>query len=111
MKSTTDKDGYITDIQIFIPPAAYKIESLNNEIIRNVIDKSHYSGNEYPFTIKPIFSTLGSIIETSPKGPIISFLFDGSIRDLLGFHAITLYKEHNLSANPVDFLSFDSIFL
>ena len=38
-------------------------------------------------------------------------MFDDSIKDLLGFHAITLYEEYNLSTNPVDNLSFDKIFL
>ena len=38
----------------------------------------------------------------SPEGPIISFMFDGSIRDLLGFTARTLHEEYNLSQNPVD---------
>ena len=97
--------------EISIPPGAYEIESLNNEIKWIIIDKGHYSENEYPFTRKPNFSTLGSIIEITPPGPIISFMVDDSIRDLLGFHAITLYEEYNLSPNPVDILSFDNIFV
>ena len=38
-------------------------------------------------------------------------MFDDSIKDLLGFLAITLYEEYNLSTKPVDILSFDNIFL
>ena len=38
-------------------------------------------------------------------------MFDDIIRDTLGFHAITLYENYNLSTNPVDILSFDNIFL
>ena len=38
-------------------------------------------------------------------------MFDDSIKDLLGFHAITLYEEYYLSTNPVDILSFDNFFL
>ena len=38
-------------------------------------------------------------------------MFDDIIKDLLGFHAITLYEEYNLSTNAVDFLSFDNAFL
>ena len=63
------------------------------------------------FEQKPNFSTLGSLIEVSPPGPIISFLFDDRIRNLLGFHETILYKERNLSPNPVDILSFDNTFL
>ena len=107
-KTISDDDGFI---KITIPPGAYEIESLNNEIKRNIIDEEHYTEANYPFTIKPNFSTLGSIIEISPQGPIISFMFDDSIKDLLGFIARTLYEEYTPSDNPVDILSFDNIFL
>ena len=107
-KTITDEDGFV---KITIPPGAYEIESLNDEIKRIIIDEEHYTEANYPFKIKPNFSTLGSIIEISPQGPIISFMFDDSIKDLLGFHAITLYEEHILSINPVDIFSFDKIFL
>ena len=107
-KSVTKEDGFI---KITIAPGAYEIESLNKEIKRIIIDEEHYTEANYPFTIKPNFSTLGSIIEISPQGPIISFVFDDSIRDLLGFNARTLYEEHTPSINPVDILSFDNIFL
>ena len=108
MKSITDKDGYI---QIIIPPGAYEIESLNKEIKRIIIDKEHYTESNYPFPIKPNFSTLGSIIEISTQGPIISFVPDDSIRDLQGLNKTKIYEEYILSQNPVDILSFDNIFL
>ena len=107
-KTISDDDGFI---QISVPPGAYVKESLNTEIKRNIIDEEHYTGANYPFTIKPNFSTLGSITEILPQGRIISFMFVDSIRDLLGFNARTLYEEYNLSPNPVDSLSFDNIFL
>ena len=108
MKSISDEDGYN---HISIPPGAYEVESLNNEVKRIIIDEGHYTEANYPFTIKPNFSTLGSIIEISAQGPIISFMFDNSINDLLGFNARTLYEEYTLSNNPVDILSFDNIFI
>ena len=107
-KTISDDDGFI---KITIPPGAYEIESLKKEIKRIIIDEEHYTEANYPFTIKPNFSTLGSIIEISPQGPIISFMFDDSIKDLLGFNARTLYEEYTPSDNPVDILSFDNIFL
>ena len=107
-ETISDEDGFI---QITIPPGAYEIESMNDEIKRITIDEGHYTEANYPFKIKPNFSTLGSIIKISPQGPIISFMFDDSIKNLLGFHAITLYEEYNISTNPVDNLSFDNIFL
>ena len=103
LKSITDDDHII----ITIPPGAYEIESLNNEIKRNIIDQEHYTETNYPFNIKPNFSTLGSIIEISAQGPVITFLPDDSIGGLLGFNKITIFEEYNLSDIPVDILSFD----
>ena len=85
------KDGEFT--QISVPQGAYEIESLNNEIKRIIIDEGHYSENNYPFTIKPNFSTLGSIVELSQTGPIISFVMENSIGQLLGFDETILYNE------------------
>ena len=108
LKSITDKDGYII---ITIPPGAYEIESLNNEIKWINIDEEHYTEANYPFSIKPNFSTLGSIIEISTQGPVITFVPDDSIRDLLGFNKTTIFEEYNLSPKHVDILSFDNFFL
>ena len=107
-KTISDDDGFF---KITIPPGAYEIESLNNEIKKIIIDEEHYTEANYPITIKPNFSTLRSIIEISPQGPILSFMIDGSIKDLLGFNTRTLYEEYTLSNNPVDILSFDNIFI
>ena len=106
-KSITDDDHII----ITIPPGAYEIESLNNEIKKIIIDQEHYTETNYPFNIKPNFSTLGSIIEISNQGPIITFVPDDSMGDLLGFNETTILEEYNLSPNPVNILSFDNIFL
>ena len=108
IKSITDEDGYI---QIIIPPGAYKIENLNNENQRNITDQEHYTESNYPFTIKPNFSTLGPIIEVSPQGPVIAFVPDDSLRDLLEFNKTTIFGEYNLSPNIVDILSFDKFLL
>ena len=84
-------DGEFT--QISIPQGAYEIESLNNEIKRIIIDEGHYSENNYPFTIKPNVSTLGSIVELSQTGPNISFVMENSIGQILGFDETILYNE------------------
>ena len=106
-KSIPDEDSYI---QITISPGAYEIESLNNEIKRIIIYEEHYTEAKYPFTIKPNFSTLSSIIEISTQGPVITFAPDDSIGDL-GFNKTTIYGEYNLLPNPVDTLSFHNNFL
>ena len=88
-KNISDGDDFV---QITIPTGVYETESLNNEIERIIIDKGHYNENEDPFTIKPNFSTLGSIIEKSPQGPIINFVFNDSNRNLPGINETILYK-------------------
>ena len=97
--------------QITIPPGAHEIESLDDEIKRIIIDKNHYTEANYPFKIKPNFSTLGSIVEIHPQGPIIGFVFDDNIGNLLGFNETILWEEYNLSTSPVDILSFDNFFI
>ena len=84
---------------------------MNKEIKRIVIVDGHYTEANYPFTTKPNFSTLGSNIETSTQGPVIKFVPDDSIGDLLGFNNTAIDEECNLSPNPVDILLFDIIFL
>ena len=82
-----------------------------NEIKKLIIDEEHYTEPNYPFTVKPNFSTLVSIIQKSTQGPVFTLVPDDSIRDLLGINKTTIYEEDNLSRNPVDILSFDNIFL
>ena len=107
-ETTTDGDDFI---RITILQGAYDCETLNNEIKRIIIDEAHFTESGYSFQIKPIFSTLGSVLEISPQGPIISYVFDDSIGNILGFNRSILYKKYNLSPNPVDILPFDVIFL
>ena len=106
-KSISDDDH----IQISIRPGVYEIEALNNEIKRIFIDEGHYTEVEYPFHIKPDFNTLGSIIEISPQGPVVSFSPNDSVGELLGFNKTTIYEEYNFSPNPFDIISFDNFFI
>ena len=106
-KSVTDVDH----IQITIRPGVYEIEALNDEIRRVIIDDGYYNETDYPFNIKPDFNILGSIIEISPQGPIISFIPKDSIGTLLGFNNSSIYEEYKFSQNPVDIISFDNIFI
>ena len=104
-KSITNRDDFI---KIKIPPGAYEIESLNDEMKRIIIDEEHFTESDYPFHIKPNLSTLGIIVEIRSLGPlqglIISFVFKDSIGKLLGFDETILYKEYNISSNPVNIL-------
>ena len=97
---------------ITILPGAYELESLDAEIKRICIIDGHFTDSNYPFKIRPNFSTLGSIIEIDVGiGSTIDFNPDNRIRDLLGVKPKILNKEYNLSDDPVDILSFDNIFL
>ena len=107
-KSITDDDHFI---MISISPGAYEIEALNDEIKRVIINDGHFNEENYPFVIKPNFSTLRSIIEISNKESAISFEPSDSLGSLLGFSKRTIYEEYNLSDNPVDILSFDNVFI
>ena len=98
-------------IRLIIPKEAYKKESLNSEVKRLIIDDGRYTESNYPFSIKPNFSTLGSIIEISTQGPVITFVPDDSIGNLLAFNKTTIFEDYNLSPISVDILSFDNIFL
>ena len=96
---------------ISILPGVHQLESPNDENKRNIIKEGHFSEADYPFTIKPKFSTLGIIMEISRRRPLVSVLPSDSIRNLLGFNSTTLYENYNLSQNPDDILSFDNFFL
>ena len=84
---------------------------MNNEIKRIIIDEGHFTEPNYPFTIQTNFSTLGSLLENSEQGPIISFFPNDSIQNLLRFNGSTMYEEYNFLPNTVGTLSFDNIFL
>ena len=108
LKSVSDGDGYII---ISIRLGVHEVGNLNDEIRRIIIDEGHYTELDYSFYIKPYFSALRSNIEISPQGPVITFDTDDSIGELLGFNKTTIYGEYNLSQNPDDIISFDSIFI
>ena len=98
-------------IRIRVPPGIHKIESLDDELRKIIIDKGHYTETIYPFRVTPNFSTSGSIVEILTPGPQISFVFDDSIGKLLGFAEFLVWGKYNLSDNPVDIISFDNIFI
>ena len=99
--------------QITIPPRAYKIETLDNEINRNIIGEGHFTEDIYHFKFKPNFCTLGSTIETSSgvNGSQNGFNPKISIGVILVIKRKVIYKERNLSDYPADILSFDNFFL
>ena len=59
----------------------------------------------------PLQSKVGSIVETSRQEPLINFVQNDSIGDILSFDPVAIYEQFNLSHNPVEILSFDNVFL
>ena len=108
-KSNNDGDFSV----ISIPLGAYEIKSLNMEIKRNIFEEGCFTRANYPFTIKPKFSALGSFIEISPIFTCsqIAFTPDDGISDLLGFKRKVIHEEDNLSDYLDNILSFDNVFL
>ena len=97
---------------IFISTGAFELEHLHAEIERNFFNHGQFTESNYPFKIKPNFSTLGSIREIDVGiGRKIDFTPNDSIRDLLGFKPNVIHEECHLSDYPVDLLSFDNYFL
>ena len=96
---------------ITVPPGAFEIESLNNEIKRNFIEEGYFTEANYPVTRKLTFAALGSTIEISSniRGSQIAFIPDDSIRDFLGSKPVLLHEEYNSSDSSLEFLSVDKI--
>ena len=77
--SINDKDCN----QLTILTGAHEIQSLNIGIKRNNFEEGYFTEANYPFTIKLIFSTLGSIIKISSNISRSQIVLtpDDSIRD------------------------------
>ena len=95
-----------------IPPGVYELEILDAEVKRICINDGHFREDDYPFKIKPNFSTIGCIIRIDVgKGRQISFMPDDNVRDSLGFKPKVIPEQYNLSDYPDDILSFDNFFI
>ena len=80
-----------------IPPGVEEIESLNEEFKWTIIDKECITEEDFPFTIKPNYSTLHSITGIRPaRGLQLSFVPDRTWRKLLAFKAKVIHDEWNL---------------
>ena len=103
-----DKNEFI---RITILRGAYELEFLYDEIRRINIEEGHFTEVDYPFTKKPILSTLRSFVEVSRQESLISFTPNDSIKDFLAFNPQTVYANCNLTPTPVSIFVFDNIFL
>ena len=72
-------------------PELTELDSLNTEMKRIIVEEESFTDADYPFTIKPNFLTLRSIIEISPPEPIVSFASYDIIRNFSGFYETLFY--------------------
>ena len=84
---------------------------MNKDFKGFFITEDHFNDSNYSFTIKPNFSSLGSIIEISRHESLYIFGHGECLQDPLGLNASTIGEEYNLKPIPVDILSFDNTFL
>ena len=92
---------------ISIPPVAYELEILNDEIKRIFYRKTVFEKRKLSVCNQTNFSTLSSIIEIKPNiiGTQICFVHDDGIRDLLGFDSGALYEKYNLTLTKTPWYS------
>ena len=95
---------------IVFPKGAYELEAIDLEIKRLMVLNGDSDDETFPFSIKPNFTTQGSIIEVE-DGWEVDFTHGGTIRNILGFDARIVSQKYNLSDHPVDIISFDNIFV
>ena len=93
------------------------MELMNWQVqIRNVrrikIDEGYSTEEDYPFTIKPCFSSSNSIVDIEPgRGWQVSLVVDETLRVSFGYKPNVVHEEYILSHNFVDILSFDNFSL
>ena len=97
-------------VDIVIPKGAYELEAIDLEIKRLMVLNGDSDGETFPISIKPNFTTQGSIIEIE-DGWEVEFTHGGTIRNILGFDSRLVNKKYNLSDHLVDIISFDNIFV
>ena len=66
-------------VDIDLEKSAYELEAIDLKIKRLRVLNGDFDGETFPITIKPNFSTQGSIIEIK-DGLEIDFTFDSTIR-------------------------------
>ena len=79
------------------------MKAIDLEIQRLMVLNGDSDGETFPFTIKPNFTTQGSIIEIE-VGWQIDSTYAGTIRNILGFNARKVSEKYNLSDHPVDLI-------
>ena len=98
-------DGLLYWKEIVLPPGAYEIEQINDEIARHFAAKSlnYIPVDSAPIKLEANTATLHSIIRLS-DGHKVDFTQPNTLRDLLGFDSLILSEPYNYSKNKVNII-------
>ena len=97
-------DGLMYWKEIILPPGAYEIEQINDEIARQL------SFEESPIILEANTATLHSIIRLS-SGFKVDFTQPNTLGDLLGFDSVILTEPYNYSKNKVNIIDIHRLHL
>ena len=97
-------DGLMYWKEILLPPGAYEIEQINDEIARQL------SLEESPIILEANTATLHSIIRLS-GGYKVDFTQPNTLGDLLGFDSVILSEPYNYSKNKVNIIDIHRLHL
>ena len=110
-KYSTD-DGVTWKI-ITIATGSYELDTINNEIQRQMIDKGDYdeTKNEFYITISANLSRLTAIVNIKDPSYQVDFGVDNSIGSTLGFLPLVIKHGYNEAENIVDITKINDIFV
>ena len=95
-------DGLLYWKILVLPPGAYEIEQINDEISRQLQVEAESLGDN-PIQLEANIGTLHSIMSLK-FGFKIDFSQSGTLRDLLGFDSMILTESYNYSKNKVNII-------
>ena len=107
-----DFDGLMYWKEFVLPPGAYEIEQINDEIARHFASESfnYIAINSAAIKLEANTATLHSIIRLN-DGYKVDFTQPNTLRDLLGFESIILSDIYNYSKNKVNIIAIHRLHL
>ena len=102
-------NGSFNWTEILLPPGAYEIEQINDEVSRQLHIEIENFG-EPPIKIEANTATLHSIIRLT-NGYKVDFTQPNSLRDLLGFNSVILSDSYNYAKNKVNLIEIHRLHL
>ena len=98
-------DGLMYWTEFTLPPGAYEIEQINDEIARHFAAESfnYIAIDSAPIKLEANTATLHSIIRLN-DGYKVDFTQPNTLRDLLGFESVILSDIYNYSKNKVNII-------